>query len=84
MKTFEPFIDLVHSLDDRAMLEDLLISITTPSERLALSQRLEIVKRLLRKEPHAKIAKELRVGVATVTRGSKELTAGKFKALRSK
>jgi TrpR family trp operon transcriptional repressor len=84
MKTFDSFVDLIHTLDDRAVLEDFLVGITTPSERAALSQRLEIVGRLLRNEPQLKIAKDLGVGIATVTRGSKELAAGKFKALMDK
>ena len=33
-------------------------------------------------EPHHRIAEDLGVGVATVTRGSKELQDGKFKVLR--
>jgi TrpR family trp operon transcriptional repressor len=83
MPSFTAFIDLVHATKDRDLLEDLLLGFTTEKERTELVQRLEIVKRLLRGDPQAQIAKELGVGVATVTRGSKELSQGRFKALRN-
>ncbi len=58
------------------------MGVTTPNERKELLRRVEIVKRLIAGEPQAKIAQDLGVGIATVTRGSKELAAGRFKALR--
>ena len=64
------------------MLEDLLMSITTDKERRELAQRLEIAKRLLDGEAQIKIASDLGVGVATVTRGSKELSRGGLKILK--
>lgn len=82
MKEFRKFVALVGSMQDDALLEDFLVGITTDKERAALIQRLEIVKRLLAGEPQLKIAKDLGVGVATVTRGSKELAQGRFKVLR--
>ncbi|HTE22255.1 MAG TPA: Trp family transcriptional regulator [Candidatus Limnocylindria bacterium] len=84
MSDFSAFVKLVYSIQEADVLEDLLVGITTPHERLELSQRLEIVKRLIAGEPQHKIARELGVGVGTVTRGSKELAAGRFKALRVK
>lgn len=84
MSNFKEFIDLVHSIRDKDLLEDLLIGVTTEKERQEITQRIEIVKRLIEGEPQAKIASDLGVGVATVTRGSKEIAQGRFKALRSK
>ena len=49
------------------MLEVLL----TPKERLEIDQRIEIIKRLEKGHSQHKIASELGVGIATVTRGSK-------------
>jgi TrpR family transcriptional regulator, trp operon repressor len=82
MSDFSSLVELILSIKDKDMLEDFLMSITTDKERKELLQRVEIVKRLLAGEPQLKIAKELGVGIATVTRGSKELSHGYFKVLR--
>jgi TrpR family trp operon transcriptional repressor len=82
MSDFNDFVELVYKTDDRDLLEDLLVGITTDKERGEIAQRLEIVKRLIAGEPQHKIAAALGVGIATVTRGSKELGQGSFKALR--
>ena len=73
---------LIVSTKDEKLIEDFFLGITTEKERQEILQRVEIVKRLLRGDPHQRIAKDLGVGVATVTRGSKELTKGRFKLLR--
>lgn len=52
-----------------AFLEDLL----TPSEYEEIIKRWQIVKQLYEGIPQRKIANSLRVGVGTVTRGSREL-----------
>jgi TrpR family trp operon transcriptional repressor len=82
MNNFDEFITTVNQIQDKSLLEDFLRGITTANERKELSQRLEIIKRLLDGQPQHKIAEDLGVGVATVTRGSKELSEGRFKALR--
>lgn len=82
MKNFDDFIQTISKIQDIKLLEDFLMGITTSKERNELSQRLEIVKRLIDGQPQHKIADDLGVGVATVTRGSKELSDGKFKVLR--
>lgn len=82
--TFKDFINLTHSIHDRELLEDLLFSVTTPHERMEIGRRIEIVKRLLNGEPQQEIASDLHVGVATVTRGSRELSKGRFRVLRKK
>ena len=81
MSDFNDLISLIHRTPDEALLEDLLVGITTDKERHELAQRLEIVKRLRAGQPQSKIASDLGVGVATVTRGSKELNQGRFKIL---
>jgi len=82
MSDFKEFTDLVYSIRDRALLEDFLIAITTEKERAEFSQRIHIVKRLVKGIPQLQIAKDLGVGVATVTRGSRELKQGRFKVLK--
>lgn len=83
MSDFDSFVEVVFSIKDREQLDDFLRGATTEKERSELTQRVEIIKRLLAGEPQLKIAQELGVGIATVTRGSKELAQGRFKALRS-
>lgn len=82
MSNFNDVTDIIYSTRDKALLEDFLIGVTTDKERTEIAQRVEIIKRLIAGEPQAKIAGDLGVGVATVTRGSKELNQGRFKVLR--
>jgi Trp operon repressor len=84
MAEFNDFIDLIYSIRDKELFEDFLLGLTTPSERKEFVQRVEIVKQLLAGKPQHDIAHELGVGVATVTRASKELSQGRFKVLRDK
>lgn len=60
-------------------LKQFLTAILTPKELVEISTRLEIVKLLKKGVPQREIAKKLGVGVATVTRGSRELNKGNFK-----
>lgn len=83
-KYFDNFVDVLMEIGDRATMEDLLVGILTIKELQELPLRLEIVKRLLKGESHHKIAEDLSVGVATVTRGSKELQEGRFKVLKER
>lgn len=83
MSDFKTFTNVVHEIRDKTLLEDFLLAVTTPKERDELVMRVEIIARLLDGEPQAKIAADLGVGVATVTRGSKELKAGRFKAMQT-
>ena len=55
------------------MLESFLVDILTPAEYDEIARRWQIVKQLSEKTPQRKIAKNLRVGVATITRGAREL-----------
>lgn len=82
MTTFDDVVTLICSIRDKQMLEDFLYGVTTDKERAEIAARIEIVKRLIDGQPQQKIAADLGVGVATVTRGSKELSQGRFKVLR--
>lgn len=84
MFNFKDVTDFIFSIKNKELLNDFLFGITTEKERKELTLRLEIIKRLISGEPQAKISKELGVGIATVTRGSKELNHGRFKILRQK
>jgi TrpR family trp operon transcriptional repressor len=54
-------------------IETLLQTLLTSAELHDISLRLEILKRLKRGDTQRSIAEELGVGIATVTRGSRQL-----------
>ncbi|MDO8521384.1 MAG: Trp family transcriptional regulator [bacterium] len=58
---------------DQAVFEAFLADLLTPGEYDEIAKRWQIVKQLAKETPHRKIAKDLRVGVATITRGAREL-----------
>lgn len=77
-------VDILANTNDSKLVDDFLKGILTAQEREELPKRLEIVKQLLAGKPQAEIAESLGVGIATVTRGSKELKQGHFKVLKEK
>ncbi len=74
-------VGVFSSLKDDEDLKDFLFGIFTEKELNELSHRLEIVKAIQEGFSHHDIAKKLGVGVATVTRGSKEIQKGRFSYL---
>ncbi len=58
---------------DKVLLGDFVKDILTPHEFENIAVRFQIVKRLEKGEHHESIAEELHTGVATVTRGSREM-----------
>lgn len=65
--------------DSKEKLENLLKGLLTPSEIQELAERFRIVSLLKKGVAQHAIAKKLGIGVATVTRGSKEIKQGNFK-----
>ena len=72
-------IEVLLKIKSKDEMYDFLRGILTPKERLELSKRLQIVKMLKKGISHHDIAGKLRVGVATVTRGSREIQEGRFR-----
>ncbi len=73
--------ELVEAFLSNHSKEEMIVflkGILTPKELDELSQRLRIVKMLKKGIPHQEIARRLKVGVATVTRGSREIKMGRF------
>ncbi len=67
-------IDVLHKVaKDKRLLADFIKEILTPREFENIGVRWQIVKRLSKGEHHASIAESLHLGVATVTRGSREM-----------
>ena len=58
---------------EQKMMKEFLIDILTPKEFEDLALRWQIVKRLFHEETQRSIAKDLGLGIATVSRGSREL-----------
>ncbi len=58
---------------NKGLLADFVKDILTPREFENISVRWQIVKRLNKGEHHQSIAEDLHLGVATVTRGSREM-----------
>ena len=59
-------------------MREFLVGLLTQKEIEELPKRIQIVKMLKQGVPQHTIAQKLGVGVATVTRGSKEIQNGKF------
>lgn len=72
------FLEIKSESEMRIFLEGIL----TPKELVELPTRLRIVKLLKSGVPQHKIAEELGVGIATVTRGSKAIQQGQFKNVK--
>ncbi len=77
-KHLNELIDTISMMKDKDELRDFLFGILSSKEIDEIPNRLQIIKMLKRGVPHQKIAKRLKVGVATVTRGSKEIQKGRF------
>ncbi len=80
-KQLKELIDLLLNIETKEEMEDFLLGILTPKELEEIPTRLRIVKMLKKGISQHEIAGELGIGVATVTRGSKELQKGRFKVV---
>lgn len=58
---------------DRALLRDFLVDMLSPAEYSKITRRWQIVKQLWQGVSQRQIAKNLKVSIATITRGSREL-----------
>jgi Trp operon repressor len=58
---------------DKALMREFLFDILSPAEYRELAVRWQIIKMLQNEVPHREIAKQLKVSVATVNRGAREL-----------
>lgn len=79
MKAIELLIKVLQKAKTKNELENLLFGLLTPGEILELGQRIEIVMLLKKGAGQHAVAKKLNVGVATVSRGAKEIKVGNFK-----
>ena len=74
----EHFAELIEVIQkaagDKKLLTEFLLDLLTPTEIREISKRWQIVKMLEQNMPQHKIARKLHVAVATVTRGSREVS----------
>ena len=77
-KFLEDLIALLLSIKTEGEMRDFLQGILTPGELVEIPHRLAIVKMLKKGISQHEVAGKLGVGIATVTRGSKELQKGRF------
>lgn len=78
-KYLDELAKILLSIKTKGEMQDFLEGILTPQELIELPNRLAIVQMLKIGVSQHKIAEKLHVGIATVTRGSKELQKGRFK-----
>lgn len=78
-KYLKEFILLILKIKNEKELENFLLGIFTPKELSEIPTRLQIIKLLKKGIPQQKIAHQLGTGIATVTRGSRELKMNRFK-----
>jgi TrpR family trp operon transcriptional repressor len=81
-KQINDLITVLLKIKDRKEMLDFLKGIFTPKELEEIPTRLTIVRMLKKGIAQEKIAKELKVGIGTVTRGSNELRRGRFKNIK--
>ncbi|PIZ86344.1 hypothetical protein COX94_00405 [Candidatus Nomurabacteria bacterium CG_4_10_14_0_2_um_filter_33_9] len=67
-------IEVIYKISkDKELLGDFIKEILTPREFDNIGVRWQIVERIAKGEHHQAIAEDLHLGVATVTRGSREM-----------
>ncbi|MDP2641403.1 MAG: Trp family transcriptional regulator [Candidatus Yanofskybacteria bacterium] len=73
-KYAEEFFSIIQIIAvDKKLLQAFFQDILTPAEYREIGTRWQIVKQLARGESQRKIAKDLGISIATITRGSREL-----------
>lgn len=71
-------IDVFLKIKTEKEMYKFLLGILTPKELIEIPTRLEIVKMLKSGVAQHTISEKLGIGIATVTRGSKEIQKGRF------
>jgi TrpR family trp operon transcriptional repressor len=69
----EELARVLAATDDPRLVRDFLTSLLTPSERLDVAARWELVNRIDLGETQRRVAQELGVSLCKITRGSREL-----------
>jgi TrpR family transcriptional regulator, trp operon repressor len=78
-KNINELVETLLKVKSREGALDLLKGLLTSQELDEVARRLQIVKMLKAGVSQREIVDKLKVGIATVTRGSKEIKKGRFK-----
>lgn len=73
----QELVKLLSEIANRDMMSAIISNLLTPQEREELALRLQIFKGLINGESHRQLASRLKVSLATISRGSRELKYGK-------
>jgi TrpR family trp operon transcriptional repressor len=79
----EELVEALLSAKNKEEMENLVFGLFSPNEQVEFSTRVKIVKMLKKGIPQHTIARDLGVGVATVSRGAKDLKLGKMRVIKS-
>ncbi|MCB0332808.1 MAG: helix-turn-helix domain-containing protein [Bdellovibrionales bacterium] len=82
-KYLNELCEIISHLQTPQEVHSFLKGILTPKELEDIPTRLQIVKLLKQGVSQREIAAQLGVGIATVTRGAKELKSGRFQAVKT-
>ncbi len=74
-------IDILLSVNSKEKMENLLLGLLTPKEVEEIAERIRIVQLLKKGVGQHEVAAKLNTGVATVSRGAKELKMGRFQTV---
>ena len=77
----DELIEALLQVKNKDGMLDLLKGLFTVGELTEISRRLKIIKLLKEGISQRDITERLKVGIATVTRGSKEIKRGRFKSI---
>lgn len=77
-KNINELVKVFLKLKSNADILEFLKGLLTPNELEEIARRLQIVKLLKEGVSQREIAERLKVGIATVTRGSREIKQGRF------
>ncbi len=81
MQSLDVLVEALLQADSKDKMKNLLKGLLTPNELAEFAQRIELVRLLKKGVGQHEIAKKLHMGVATVSRGAKEIKQGNFKTI---
>jgi len=79
MENQDRLLKILKNIKSDEDLADFLVGILTPAEIDQINQRIEIISMLKNGISQHRITEKLKVGIATVTRGSRMIKEGHFK-----
>ncbi|OGK16729.1 hypothetical protein A2690_04905 [Candidatus Roizmanbacteria bacterium RIFCSPHIGHO2_01_FULL_39_12b] len=81
-KLIKQLVLTISKCESEDELRDLLKGLLTAAEFNTIATRLEIVRMLKSGVSQREIAEQLQVGIATITRGTREIKLGHFKNIK--